>query len=75
MTTIVRFQGETKWFSNFELCPVYFEGIIYPSSENAYMASKTLNKELRKQFENISPAEAKRKGRQIHSEEGLGYNE
>lgn len=35
-----------KQLSNFWLCDVKFEGIIYPSSEHAYMASKTpLSKE------------------------------
>lgn len=59
------FFGEYRWLSNFHECPVMFQGIMYPSSENAYMASKTIDLELRKQFETCSPKEAKALGKQI----------
>lgn len=65
MDKIDSFMGEYRWLSNFHKCSVEFEGSIYPSSENAYMASKTLDKELRKAFLFIEPREAKRLGRQI----------
>jgi ribA/ribD-fused uncharacterized protein len=34
------FFGDYRWLSNFHGCPVYFEGLLYPSSENAYQAAK-----------------------------------
>jgi hypothetical protein len=30
------FLGEYSFLSNFYLCPVYYEGLVYPSSENAF---------------------------------------
>lgn len=59
------FFDEYRWLSNFEPCVVYFDGRQYPSSENAYMAAKTLNKEQRKIFETVLPYEAKKLGREI----------
>jgi hypothetical protein len=34
------FFGDYRWLSNFHSCPVYFDGLLYPSSENAYQAAK-----------------------------------
>ena len=59
------FFGKYKFLSNFHICPVYFEGECYPSTENAYMAAKTLDLDARKQFLNIDPKEAKTLGRKI----------
>lgn len=59
------FFGKYKFLSNFHICPVYFEGDCYPSTENAYMAAKTLDLEARKQFLNIDPKDAKALGRKI----------
>jgi len=62
---ILGFFGPYRFLSNFHQCPVYFEGFLYPSSENAFMAAKTLDVEQRKQFQNIEPKEAKSLGRKI----------
>ena len=62
---ILGFFGPYRFLSNFHQCPVYFEGVLYPSTENAFMAAKTLNLEERKQFEDIEPKEAKAIGRKI----------
>ena len=61
------FFGKYRFLSNFELCPngVEFEGMIFPSTENAYQAAKSLNMEVRKQFLTITPSQAKREGRSI----------
>jgi ribA/ribD-fused uncharacterized protein len=59
---ILGFFGEYKWLSNFHLCPVTYEGVVYPSSENAFQAAKFCP-ELRKPFETCTPREAKRLGR------------
>jgi ribA/ribD-fused uncharacterized protein len=34
------FFGPYRFLSNFEDAPTYFEGLLYPSSENAYQAAK-----------------------------------
>jgi ribA/ribD-fused uncharacterized protein len=58
---IASFSGEYRFLSNFWIAPVDYEGIVYPSSEHAYQAAKTLNKDLRGAFAEItSPAEVKR---------------
>lgn len=54
-----------RFLSNFELGDVIYEGIKYPSSENAYQAAKSLDLEIRNQFVNISPNESKKLGRKV----------
>ena len=61
---IKEFKGDYRWLSNFWLCPVMFGDYVYPSTENAYQASKH-PKSLRQQFTTCSPALAKRLGRQV----------
>lgn len=56
------FFGEYRFLSNFEVAGVYFEGVLYPSTEHAYQAAKSLDPEIRKQFLNITCAEAKNLG-------------
>lgn len=51
--------------SNFTEVIVELDGIDYPSVENAYQASKTINKDERKQFENITSGQAKRAGKKV----------
>lgn len=51
------FFGDYRFLSNFHLCDVWFEGILYPSSENAYMASKTLDPNIRILFSKNPPAQ------------------
>lgn len=53
------FFGQYRWLSNFWECPVEYEGILYPSSENAYQAAKVLP-EHRCNFQNIKPNESKK---------------
>lgn len=59
------FFDEYRYLSNFHVCDVMFEGVIYPSSENAYMAAKTTDLEKRKDFLGIKPREAKELGMKI----------
>lgn len=66
---ILEFQGEYRWLSNFHPVPVEYEGVIYPSSENAYQAAKTLDLEARKMFTNITAGQAKRAGRVLELRE------
>jgi ribA/ribD-fused uncharacterized protein len=62
---ISKFQGEFRWLSNFTDVQVEFEGVMYPSVENAYVAAKTHDKVLRSILTKITSAEAKRLGRSI----------
>lgn len=62
---VLGFFGDYRYLSNFHTCKVQFDGIIYPSSENAYMAAKSLNPEVRKRFLTCSAKDAKDLGRQI----------
>jgi len=36
------FFGDYMWLSNFEKCEILYDGVIYPSSENAYQAAKII---------------------------------
>lgn len=59
------FGGQYHWLSNFAECEVQYDGVFYPTVENAYVAAKTLDKDARKQFEKCSPGRAKRLGRYL----------
>lgn len=59
------FFGPYRWLSNFHLCPVSWQGILYPSSENAYQAAKCMYVEERAGFIHITPSQAKNRGRAI----------
>jgi len=41
MKTISQFRGPYFFLSNFYYCPVMYQGIEYPSSENAYQSAKS----------------------------------
>jgi hypothetical protein len=63
------FFGDYRFLSNFELGDCLHGGILYPSSENAYQAAKSLDPQVRSQFANITPSESKKLGRQIQVRE------
>ena len=48
-----------SWLSNFYVSPVYFDGVLYPSSECAYQAAK-FEQHKRCIFERCSPGESKK---------------
>jgi len=56
---------EYACFSNFYPCEVFYDGIKYKSSETAWQSLKTSDYEVRKTFANLSPADAKKKGRLV----------
>ena len=56
-TEIRGFFGPYRWLSNFEPCRVVYQGLEYPSSENAYKATRALP-EFRTLFTSCSPKEA-----------------
>jgi ribA/ribD-fused uncharacterized protein len=59
------FFGDYRFLSNFELTYIDFEGRIYPSTENAFQACKTLDSDLREPFTKMTPAEAKKAGSKL----------
>jgi ribA/ribD-fused uncharacterized protein len=56
------FFGPYRFLSNFFIAPVFFEAMVYRTSENAYQAAKTQDTTLRFLFQNCEPWEAKDKG-------------
>jgi len=65
---IKEFSGKHRWLSNFWMCPVVLDGVIYPTVENAYQAAKTTGD--RTPFINCSPGKAKRLGRKLEVTQG-----
>jgi len=60
---IKEFKDDYRFLSNFWLVDVEYEGVYYPSTEHAYQAAKTLNKEERKLIlAQPTPGKAKRMG-------------
>lgn len=60
------FRGQKFYLSNFYPCNVDYEGIMYPSSEHAYQASKVLDEKTRREVAQlIFPAAAKKVGQKL----------
>lgn len=66
MSEIAGFQGEYRWLSNFWYSPITVTGFNYQNVEAAYQAGKTLDLNLRNQFEHLTGGEAKKRGKTIH---------
>ena len=62
---INKFRGANRFLSNFYETKVEWEGLVYPSSEAAFQAGKTLDKEERKKFCFMKPVEAKHEGYKV----------
>lgn len=62
---ILEFQGRHRFLSNFYECNLEWDGIKWTSSEAAYQAAKTLDRNKRLEFVNLSPSETKRKGKAV----------
>lgn len=66
MSKISYFRGEYAFLSNFYLCPVELEGVIYPSAEHAFQAAKVLDPHVRAFIRDArTPREAKHLGRRV----------
>ena len=65
MDKITSFRGKNSFLSNMHPVFVTFEGVRYPSVENAFQAAKTLNLEDREVFRVCSSSEAKKEGRKV----------
>lgn len=60
------FFGEYRFLSNFHVCDIYYEELIYPSTEAAYQAAKTLHVIIRRDFQHYTPSHARKKGQELH---------
>jgi ribA/ribD-fused uncharacterized protein len=63
--TIGPFKGEYRFLSNFYNCSVLWEGILYPSAEHAYQASKTLDPEIRANIAMMTAEGSKKYGKSL----------
>lgn len=60
------FSGEYEFLSNFYKVDVEYEGIIYPTTEHAFQAAKTMDMGERKRIAALkTPGESKRAGRRV----------
>lgn len=59
------FRGDYYFLSNFYPCRIAYNGKIYGNTEAAFQAQKTVNAAEQDEFTNLSPGEAKRKGRRV----------
>jgi len=60
------FQGQYRFLSNFYWADTEYDGVVYPTSEHAYQAAKTLDASERKMIFNAhTPGQAKRAGRKV----------
>ncbi len=58
------FFGPYRFLSNFHAAPVMFEGVMFPSTENAYQAQKVYDvPHLFEQFTTCTPSASKKLGR------------
>ncbi len=65
--TIDKFDGEYGFLSNFYLCTVHHDGLVYPSAEHAYQAAKFDCFKVREQIRiSKTPGQAKRMGQKYH---------
>lgn len=63
---IATFDGKYRFLSNFFICPVWFEGRLWPTSEHAYQAAKTLVPlEQQTIYEAKTPGVAKKLGKSV----------
>jgi ribA/ribD-fused uncharacterized protein len=65
-SSIASFKGKYRFLSNFYDAPTWYEGVLYPTSEHAFQAAKTLDPEERERIRKLeTPGKAKRAGRAL----------
>ena len=64
---IEKFQGETRWLSNFAPVKIVMNGLTFPTTEHAYMAAKSDNPiwKVKCTEENITPGQIKRLSKEV----------
>jgi ribA/ribD-fused uncharacterized protein len=70
------FAGELAFLSNCYVIEggIEYEGVLYPSVENAFQAAKTCDPEERKFFETVAPTQARRYGQKVTMRERWDYH-
>lgn len=61
----MRFRDEYAFLSSMYMCNVEYNGVVYPSAENAFQAAKCVSEEDKKIFRTCTPVQAKRLGRRV----------
>jgi ribA/ribD-fused uncharacterized protein len=69
-TVVKGFFGDYRWLSNFHLCEVHYEGLVYTSSEGAYQSAKTTDSWLREAFTKEEPSKTKKMGQELRIRSG-----
>ena len=59
------FRAENYFLSNFYEKPLTYDGITYQNSEAAFQAQKTTDIDVRRQFADLDPYNAKKMGRKL----------
>jgi ribA/ribD-fused uncharacterized protein len=59
------FFGDYRWLSNYHICEVVHEGLVYGSSEAAYQAAKLANVVERAPFTEMDPSQSKKAGQTV----------
>ncbi len=62
---IDNFRGEYRWLSNFQFVSIVYEAISYTSTEAAYQAAKTTNRDEKLAISRMSPREARLAGQSV----------
>ena len=57
--------GKYGCFSNFFICPVEYDGMIFSNSEAAWQAQKCVIESTKKNFQTKNPSQAKASGRRV----------
>jgi len=65
LNTIVRFEGEYRFLSNFHECEILYDGLMFRSVEAAFQAMKCQFHEERIPFESMNPRQARAAGRRV----------
>lgn len=72
--SITSFKDEYRFLSNFYPAFVYYDQLIFESVEHAYVASKTMDRNIRRHVQKMkSPGEVKRFGRVIELRPGWEF--
>lgn len=71
---INEFRGKNYFLSNFYEAPVMYKGITYRNNEAAFQAQKVSDLEKQKEFSNLNPSEAKKKGRHVKLRKDVDWN-
>lgn len=73
-TQILGFFNEYRFLSNFHPCEILIDGIVYPSTEHAYMAYKTDDVAIKQKIAKlVKPSDAKEMGNTVKLRSDWNY--